>query len=155
MREEIREDRARTALIGIRKGRATDRPGAQMVMVGRLDIPQLDQLAEARNPAQLAVQQRHEMVPAVEVFPISVALVLRHDGSKHAARNHFQDLAENRILIAHARLSFLCLDNQKVAPKRLQRLACTCDKVNHSPDNPARKRESSFSESLDPTLSRG
>src|SRR5260221_5142395 len=80
------------------------------------------------------------MVPGVKPLHISIALVPRHNGREDTARKHFQHPAQDRILIAHARLHFLSLDNQKVALKSLRRLACPRDKVNHSPDSPARKR---------------
>src|SRR6202035_1402879 len=87
------------------------------------------------------------MVPSVEPLDIPIAFVPRHNGREDTPRKHFQHPAKDRSLIAHAGLHFLSLDNQKVASKGLRRLACTCDTVNHPPDSPARKRESSASDS--------
>src|ERR1044071_8718719 len=65
-----------------------------------------------------------------------------HDRAKALARNRFQQLPQNRMLVAHAKLHSSSLDNRKVTATAWRCLACSRDQSTHSPDSPARKRES-------------
>jgi hypothetical protein len=110
-------------------------------MMRRLGVPHRRQLAQARHSAELGEHQRHQMIPGREILDVLVSLVPLHHRAKLPPRNRFQQTPQNRILVAHAKLPFLSLDNQKVTATAWRRLACSRDQSTHSPDSPARKRE--------------
>src|SRR6476619_3445611 len=65
-----------------------------------------------------------------------------HDRTKALARNRFQQLPQNRMLVAHAKLHSSSLDNRKVTATAWRCLACSRDQSTHSPDSPGSAWES-------------
>src|SRR5882724_11551708 len=82
------------------------------------------------------------MVPGREALDVFVPAMSFDDRGKAPSWNRFQQIAEHRILVAHAKHSFLSLFNQKDTTKPRSRLACSHNSLTRSPDSPARKRES-------------
>src|SRR6516164_9815552 len=115
---------ARPPPISIRQGRAANQPSPQVIMVHGLSIPYRLNLAQARQAAQLRTDQCHQMVPGREPFDVFVPFVPLHDRREAPPRKRFQQIAEHRIFIAHAKLSILSLINQKDIAKPRRRLAC-------------------------------
>jgi len=114
---------ARPPPISIRQGRAANQPSPQVIMVHGLSIPYRLNLAQARQAAQLRTDQCHQMVPGREPLDVFVPFVPLHDRREAPPRKHFQQIAEHRIFIAHAKLSILSLINQKDIAKPRRRLA--------------------------------
>src|SRR6202008_2786161 len=100
-------------------------PSPQVIMVHGLSIPYRLNLAQARQAAQLRTDQCHQMVPGREPLDVFVTFVPLHDRREAPPRKHFQQIAEHRILIVHAKLSILSLINQKDTAKPRRRLACS------------------------------
>src|ERR1700740_1276991 len=65
------------------------------------------------------------MVPGRDPLDVFVTFVPLHDRREAPPRKHFQQIAEHRILIVHAKLSILSLINQKDTAKPRRRLACS------------------------------
>ena len=98
--------------------------GPQVVMVHGLRAPHRLNFAQARPAAQLRSDQPHQMVLGRKPLDVFVPFVALHDRCEAPPRKHFQQIAEHRILIAHAKLSFLNLVNQKDTAKPRRCLAC-------------------------------
>src|SRR5208282_3278170 len=128
--------------IGIRQSRAANRSAPQVVMVRRLCIPHRLHFAQARQAAELSRDQRHQMVPGREPLDVFVPFVPFDDRCKPPPWKRYQQITEHCILVAHAKLSFLSLVSQKDTAKPGRCLACSYYQLTHSPDSPARKRES-------------
>ena len=106
-------------------------------MMGHLRVPHRLHFAQARQSAELRKHQGHEMVPGREAFAVLVAIVALDNRRKATPRHRFDQAAEHRILIAHAKHSILSLFNQKDTTKPRWRLACSRNPLTHSPDSPA------------------
>src|SRR5215469_2589351 len=108
-----------------------------MVMMHGLRVPHRLELAQARKPTKLPKDQRHQVIPGREPLDVLVPFVPLDNLHEPPSWNRFQQTAEHRILIAHAKHSFLSLFNQKVTTKPRWRLACSRKLLIHSPDSPA------------------
>jgi hypothetical protein len=126
--------------IGIRQSRSANRSASQVVMVCRLRIPHRLHFAQARQAAQLGRDQGHQMIPGREPLDVFVSFVPFDNRRKPPPGKRFQQIAEHCILVAHAKLSFLSLVNQKDTAKPRRCLACSYYLSIHSPDSPARSR---------------
>src|SRR6202040_3346085 len=89
----------------------------------------------------LAKHQRHQMVPGRETLDVFIPAMSCDDRGKAPSWNRFQQTAEHRIFVAHAKHSFLSLFNQKDTTKPRWRLACSHNSLTRSPDSPAVRRE--------------
>ncbi len=123
-RKSLGKDHAGPPPIGVPQGRAANQPGPQVVMVHGLRAPHRLNFAQARPAAQLRSDQPHQMVLGRKPLDVFVPFVALHDRCEAPPRKHFQQIAEHRILIAHAKLSFLNLVNQKDTAKPRRCLAC-------------------------------
>src|ERR1700733_13007643 len=81
------------------------------------------------------------MIPRRKALGVPVPPMPLDKRGKPPTRKRFEQLSQNRILIAHAKLPLSSLDNRKVPAKPRRSLACSRDLSTHSPDTPARRRE--------------
>ena len=110
-------------------------------MMRGLRVPHRLDFAQARQPAKLPKDQRHQMIPRRETLDVFVSAMAFDDRRKAPSGKRFQQIAKHRILVAHAKLSFLSLFNQKDTSKPRWRLACSHNSLTRSPDSPALSRE--------------
>src|SRR4029077_18153087 len=92
----------------------------------------------------LGIEQRDQMLPALEALVIGVAVVALDDFLELPAVDRFEQLDKSAIRELHAPSFFLSLDNQKIDGKFPAGGACPCDFSIHptsSPDSPARSGE--------------
>ena len=136
LRKDLGKDCAGPAPIGIRQGRSANRSAPEVIVMRRLRVPHRFHLAQARQPTKLPKDQRHQVIPSRETLDVLVPAVPPDNRRKAPSRNRFQQIAKHRILIAHAKYSFLSLFNQKVTTKPRWRLACSRKQLTHSPDSP-------------------
>jgi hypothetical protein len=110
-------------------------------MMHSLGVPHRPDFAQARQPAKLPKDQRHQVIPGRETFDVFVSAMPFDDRRKASSGKRFQQIAKHRILVAHAKPSFLSLFNQKDTTKPRWRLACSHNSLTRSPDSPAPSRE--------------
>ena len=134
LRKDLGKDRAGPSPIGIRQGRPANRSAPQVIMMHGLRIPHRFHFAQARQPTKLPKHQRHQMVPGRETLDVFVPAMPVGDRGKAPSWKRFQQTAEHRILVAHAKPSFLSLFNQKDTTKPRWRLACPHNWLIRSPD---------------------
>ena len=73
-----------------------------MVMMLTVGIPTGFEPTQAGAGAELRIDQRNQMVPALEALIVGVAGVPIHNSLKLASIDHFKQLAENATGKAHA-----------------------------------------------------
>ena len=101
MRRTARKHRIRAVRIGVGQRGAGDRPGPQMVKPGRMAFQASGDVAQALSAAQLAIQQRDQMIPRAELAHPSVGAVLIHQVIEHRPWNVVHQVMQNAILMPH------------------------------------------------------
>src|SRR5580704_15160167 len=153
--EQLGEDRHRSPLVGIRQCRSAEFANPQVIVVVGVGLPSCFQLAQALGAAQLSADQTHQMVPAIKLLVVGIAIVTIHNGVELPSIYQFEQAAKNAIAITHAwSFYFLSLSNLKVADLCRRGRACACVTSNHSPDNPAEPAKGRCPHSACPERSR-
>ena len=111
--EHLGKNLDRATGVGIRQGRANQFACAQMVVVLRVGVERHLQSTQAANPIELRVDQSDQMIPTPEALVVGIPVMLVHNLLKPAPSDWFKQTAKGAIDKAHARLSFLSLDNLK------------------------------------------
>jgi diguanylate cyclase (GGDEF)-like protein len=104
-REGLRKNAGRTAGIGIRQRRAGQLASSQMIVVLRIGIEAGYHAAQAVVPAQLRIDQRHKVIPALERLVVGITVQTIHSRLKLPSIDRFKEPTKNAIAKSHARPS--------------------------------------------------
>jgi hypothetical protein len=85
-RQQFAKPRARAPRIGIGQGRATRQPRPDVVEPRRMAVQTGDDLAQARRPGELAIEQRHQLAFCRQLANPRIAPVRRCQPVKLAPR---------------------------------------------------------------------
>ena len=140
----LRKNAGRAAGVGIRQCRAGQPAGAQVIVMLRIGVEAGHHGAQAVVPAQLRIDQRYQVIPALERFVVGVAVMARDDRGELPPIERFQKLFQDGRDVAHASLfseSRQPENRRGFLQTPLFCEACACDNSIHpklSPDSPAR-----------------
>jgi hypothetical protein len=98
-----------------------------VIVVLQVGIPVLGQPAQTSGTGKLSKNQRHHMLPALEVLVIGIAAVAFDNFTELPPVDRFEKLSKNARRKPHAPSLFLSLDNQKIDGKTSVCGACACD----------------------------
>src|SRR5215470_7426758 len=101
--KDLRKNADRTTSIGIRQRRTVQFFGAEMVVVLRICVEAFHHGPQTVVSAELRINQRHQMIPALEQLAIRIAPQTIHNRLKLPAVNRFKELSKNAIAKSHAR----------------------------------------------------
>jgi len=95
--------------------------------------------AQACDSAQLGSHHRHEMFPAFERLVVGIAVMPLHNFPKLPSINRFEELPKDAMHVMHARPFSVSRQPESIR-FTLDLPGMRCGMVNHTRDNPARKR---------------
>jgi hypothetical protein len=100
-RQQFGKRRARPQRVGIRQGRPLRQLGAQVIEPRLLARHAVDDVAQARRPGQLAIQQRDELAFRRQPAHPSIGPVLFHQALEIRPRHLLQQIMKHAILMQH------------------------------------------------------
>jgi hypothetical protein len=100
-RQQLGKHRHRPPGVGIRQGRAPNRTCTQMIEPRRMALQSRHNLAQARCPRELAVEQRDKLTFRRQPTNPRSCSMRRHQPVKLAPRQVLQNSMKNAILMAH------------------------------------------------------
>ncbi|BDV33997.1 hypothetical protein SS37A_15260 [Methylocystis iwaonis] len=104
--EEIGEDGDGPAGVGVGKGRAREPPRPEVIMRARVGVEGGNEGAQAGDPGKLGVDERDEVIPALEGFVVGVAAMPLDDLLEGAPIDRLEQLGEYSRVHGHVRSFF-------------------------------------------------
>ena len=122
-RKGLRENADRTAGIGIGQRRARQLAGPQMIVVLRIGVEASHHPTQTVVTAELGIDQRHQVIPALERLVVGIPIQTIHNCLKLPSIDRFKEPSKNATAKSHARPS-VSRQPEKTDLPRFRR-ACT------------------------------
>src|SRR5215475_10581373 len=123
-RQGLRKHRGRTTCVCVPQRRTGKLADPQMVVMMGVGIEAGDQPPQPTGTAQLRVDQRHQMIPALERLVVGIGVQAIHSRLKLSPINRFKETSKDATAKAHARLLSESRQPERAGLRRLCR-ACT------------------------------